>query len=428
MKSPAINQNITTNHSPHADVTVTGIVSTRNTELPIRYSQQNSPNASVKSPFGDLKSSVNLTTSVNSSSAQSSNESVHTTSTLGSTHVSGDIILQYQRLKKAQEQLRSEVNDLLQNDSLQTPKTFIRPTLGNGGNLATVSSREVSNPCLQSPTSSCSYTPLLHSNCNNDITNPVLLRYHQWKKRQEMTASSGTTVTNSPCTQSTDSCDSLHTRSTTIVASEASQALKVTSHNRIGNLVDGHDTSPPSIQVNDMLTPQMNNHHGLLREPKLEHTDDIISDVDDVISDITRSHQQATHVTYSKGFTTPMMSSMMNNFNEFGQTPLEHIAPPMDFNGNSIDHERRESVRSRLSFDFVTPASSLRTSSTQQGFLNTPSAREIANVKVDDVIEQRKFNLIPVNMDDLFQDDYQLPFGEKIGDFKDDIGMFGLEF
>lgn len=417
-------------------------VSKGNTKSPMQYSQQRSPTAHVMSPtahvmspFGNLTScKVQVSPSpvvrfgdlVRDQPTAVRSKTVNTAATSGTTHVSSDIILQYQRLKKAQ-----EANGLLQNNFPQTPEIFTRPTIGNGENLATVSGGEDSGPRLQPLSVSASYVmPPSYT------TNPALLRYQQWKKVQEVSPSSGTKVT-SPRLQSTGASDvtSPRPRSTDIMASRASHALEVTSHNLLlGNHVGAYVSSPslqsPSLKVDDMLTPFMNGHHALLRGPKPElsmATDDVISDVDDVINDITRSHQPATHVTYSKGFATPMVSSMGNHFYEFGQTPLDHIAPPMDFSGNSFHRDRRESVRSRLSFNFDTPGSSLRTSLAQQGYLNTPSAREIANMKKDEVIGQKEFKLIPVNTDDLFHDEYWSPFEENIGDFKKDIGMVHFE-
>ncbi|CAB4018329.1 Hypothetical predicted protein [Paramuricea clavata] len=467
MKSHATDHNMTTTNKqcPSVDATLllespllefdttvmNNGVSKSNTKSPIRYLQQTSPTAHVMSPFESLTSCkvqvspspvVSFGDLVKDQSTSVSSKTVNTAATSGTTHVSSDIILQYQRLKKAQ-----ETNGLLQNNSPQTPEIFTRPTIGNGENLATVSGGEDSGPRLQPPSVSASYImPPSHT------TNPALLRYQQWKKVQEVFPSSGTKVT-SPRLQSTgvmvsgasltpeikshnllqhyqvgshtSDVTSPHPRSTDIMASRASHALEMMSHNLLlGNHVGTYVSSPslhsPPLKVDDMLTPFMNGHHGLLRGPKPELSmvaDDVINDVDD----ITRSHQPATHVTYSKGFATPMVSSMGNHFYEFGQTPLDHIAPPMDFTGNSFHRDRRESVRSRLSFDFDTPGSSLRTSLAQQGYLNTPSAREIANMKRDDVIGQKEFKLIPVNTDDLFQDEYRLPFEENIGDFKKDI-------
>ena len=369
-----------------------------------------------------MSRSANFTPSVSSSAKASTSNTVDT-----STHESSDIILKYQQLKKAQEQLKNEVTDLL-----QTPETFACPTVV-GSNDTMITDNEVNSPLLQS--FSCSYTtPSPDSTSFKSTTNPVLLRYQQWKKDQKITASSAKTVTTNPRPVDSASLttkimsgnpllnyqinsqvgDHQTRRLTSDDATRTSEALKVTLNSLfLGNQGDASISSPilqsPNLQVDDLLTPLVNVHHGLPRKPKPEDT--VVTED----TNPTRLHQQATHVTYSKGFATPMMSFLENYHME--QTPLEYIRPPIDFNSNSLNQDRRDSVRSRLSFDIITPRSSLPMSSAQHAYLNTPTAREIANVKVDNVIGQRKFDLIPVNMDDLLEEDYQLlPVGEVAKD------------
>ena len=168
------------------------------------------------------------------------------------------------------------------------------------------------------------------------------------------------------------------------------------------------DIQSSSTDMDKMLTPFMNGDLEILRPPRLVDnltTDGVISDIDDVMVDVT----QATRVTYSNIFTTPMMSSMGNDPFEFGQTPLQDIAPPLDFNCNSIYRLNRESVRSRLSFDFITPISS-KTTDEEQPYLSTENTGKIGNVKVEDEERQIEFSLLPINTDDLFQTDSTLPF------------------
>ena len=396
----------TSGHSPCADAANVNVSKSNNTEVQTQTSRVMSPN---------------LTPSVSSSAKASTSDTVDT-----STHVSSDIILKYQQLKKAQEQLKNDVSDLL-----QTPETFACPAVGSSD---TISDKEDNRPLLQS--SSCSYTTSSPDSTSvESTTNPVLLHYQQWKKDQKITASSATIVTTSPCLErAVDSAsprteimsdnpllnyqmdsqvrDYQNPRLISDDAISTSEALKVTlSSLFLGNQGDASVSSPilqsPNLKVDDLLTPLVNGHHGLPR--KLEGT------VVTKDTNPTRPRQQATHVTYSKGFATPMMSFLGNH--DMEQTPLEYIRPPIDFNSESLNQDRRESIRSRLSFDIVTPRSSLPMSSAQHAFLNTPTAREIANVKVDNVIGQRKFDLIPVNMDDLLEEDYQLlPFGEVAED------------
>ena len=305
--------------------------------------------------------------------------------------------MKYQQLKQAQEELGNEVNGLL-----KTPKTSTCLTLGSSDTM--VQDNEVGHPVLQS--SCCSYTTTLsHSACKN-TTNPVLLRYQQWKKDQEMAESSAAAITHPDVTElslvnyqvGSEGNDYLHPSSVTNITSKSrsSLAAKFTSSNpNPGNQGNADLTSPrlqsPELQADDLLTPLVKGNHGL----SLEHTS--------VADDITYSGQPATRVTYSKGFTTPMM---FGTIHDLEQTPLENIKPPMDFNSNTFNIS-------------VTPISSA-----QNAYLRTPTAREIANLKVDNVTAQRKFDLIPVNMEDFLREDYQLPTEENTGDFKKHIGMF----
>ena len=293
----------------------------------------------------------------------------------------------------------------------------------------------------QSPSiSNIDTMPPPHGNHDHATINPVLLRYQQWKKAHEITVNSGTAVTttqpstgvatnsvtpelisDNPGTQlgsvPSDSTSQMQ-RSTDIIVSRAHETPEPDL--LPGDQVESHLTSPseqsPLFKL-DMLTPLMKSH----ARPDFTLITDHVRDVDDALSSVTKPCDKATRMTYTKGFTTPMMSSVQSHFYEFGQTPLENIAPPLDFNSNSLYHERIESVRSRLSFDLATPGSSMRTTraSGAQHYLNTPSAKDIADVKLDDVVTHREFDLIPVNTDDLFQDDCQLTFGENIREFKD---------
>ena len=397
------NVTATNDRSPCADATIVNVLKSNDTKVQTQNSRVMSPSAK-------------FTPSVSSSAKASTSDIVDTC-----THVSSDIVLKYQQLKKAQEQLKNEVSDLL-----QTPETFACPTVGSSDTM--ISGNEVNSPLLQS--FNCSYTtPSPHNTSVKSTTNPVLLRYHQWKKDQEMTMSSVTAVTTSPRPERPVGSAPLTTKimsdnpllkyqmdsqvrdhkNPRLTSNDASRTSEVTLNSLLlGNQGNASVSSPilqsPNLQVDDLLTPRVNGHHGLPWKPKLEDT---VATKD---TDATHPHQQETHVTYSKGFATPMMSFLGNH--DVEQTPLEYIRPPIDFNSNSLNQDRRESVRSRLSFDISTPRSSLPMSSAQHAFLNTPTAREIANVKVDNIIGQRKFDLIPVNMDDLLEDNYQLPIGE----------------
>ena len=289
--------------------------------------------------------------------------------------------------------------------------------------------------------------------------NPVLLRYQQWKKAQEVAVSSGTVVSTAPPTadvainsltadlisdnllsdtQSENSQNDITSqiqRSTDTIISRTNRTPEVMSDDLLpGNQVESRVTSlseQPQLFKLDMSTPLMTGHRELLRGTKPQLTlvtEDDIRNADS--SSVTQSHYQPTHVTYTKDFATPMMSSIGEHFYEFGQTPLENIAPPMDFNSNPLYNERKDGVRSRLSFDLDTPGPRMKTkhASSQQHYLNTPSAKDIADVKLDDVLKHREFDLIPVNTDDLFQDDGQFTFGKDVWEYKKDVtGAFNLE-
>ena len=323
-----------------------------------------------ESPSDD-RSTDNRTTSLSSS--------VMSTST-GGNRVSRDLIAHYQRLKKAQEDVQSDV--VLSHHQINSSPQFAEATLENGENRPGTTDAphdEAFDPYLQSPLSvdsSTSARSVISSLSNREETtsNPLLLRYQQLKKAQEVTVSSDTTIVTS-----------LHLRSSDVTFSDTTE---VTSHNGL------HITQSDVTSLQSRL---LNDHGGLLRYQELG-TDDVIGDM--------IGQQGTPTVTFSRGFTTPVMSSKASlYFHEFGQTPLEHIAPPMDFNYNSLDYERRDCVRSKLSFDFATPGSSMRTASAQRLILKTPSACEIANIKVDDFIEAREPQLIPVKVDNLFEDD-----------------------
>ncbi|XP_028407045.1 HAUS augmin-like complex subunit 6 [Dendronephthya gigantea] len=152
--------------------------------------QQNTPVTQVMSPVRDKLLSRTQTTSVDTLIS-----STLPLSTKGSPLVSSDLISQYQRLKQAQGKLRTELKDVLgETNFTRSPQS--RPEVTES--LVSVSkvvsiSRSQSLPVTTLPLSS-----------NQTTTNPVLLRYRQWKNAQETSSKTITTTTSAASSTSTE--------------------------------------------------------------------------------------------------------------------------------------------------------------------------------------------------------------------------------